>query len=190
MCKHLGDDRRQSRLRPSEQILLRPFAVLRVVHRRGLKLGWGLIDQAASSATKLLLMIIAARILGAQALGVLVIGFTAYLVLLGIQRALVSAPLVISTAAAPAEERDKGSRCALTITLLGGTVLAALHGHRSHRRRKQRAAACCSPPWMLFALLQDLWRSIFSGTRAAQPRPRTTPCGWRSWCRLLPLRGR
>lgn len=128
---------------------------------RVVKLSWGLVDQAASSATNLLLTVATGRVLGARSLGVVVIGFTAYLLLLGLQRALISEPVVVSTAAARADERLSASRSALTLTLLAGgalSVLMAIVG-LSVGGAAGRALWLFSP-WMPFALLQDLWRSI------------------------------
>lgn len=125
------------------------------------KLGWGFGDQATSSATNLLLTIAAARVLGVHSLGLVVIGFAVYLAALGFQRALISQPLVVSTAALPQEKREAGSRCAVVASLLLGAIVALLMvvvgmaiGGSVGR------GLLIFSPWIPFALLQDFWRSV------------------------------
>lgn len=141
----------------------------RATARRALSFGWGFLDQAASSATNLLLTLAGARVLGAHGLGVVAVGFTAYLLLLGVQRALVSQPLVVSTAASDPVEARAGTRGALTIAIgaagLSGLALLglgfAIGGTVGH-------AMLLFAPWMPAALLQDLWRAVlFRDSRGA-----------------------
>jgi O-antigen/teichoic acid export membrane protein len=141
----------------------------RAAFRRASKVGWGLIDQAASSATNLLLTVATARVVGPRSLGIVVIGFTAYIFLLGLQRAGVSEPLVVLTSAAPAEERSARSRSAVTATMIGGMATSTLMlvTGVSVGGTFGRALILFSV-WMPFALLQDLWRSmLFRDSRGA-----------------------
>jgi O-antigen/teichoic acid export membrane protein len=134
-------------------------------------MGWGFVDQAASSGTNLLLTIVAARVLGAHSLGIVVIGFAVYLTVVGFQRALVSQPLVVATAASQSELRRSSSRCAVTTSLIFGVGVAGLMlavglatGGTIGR------ALLIFSPWMPFVLIQDLWRSMLfrdSSGRAA-----------------------
>ena len=128
--------------------------------------GWSLIDQAFSSATNLGLTVVAGRQLGPAGLGSVALGFAVYLVALGVQRALLTEPLL----AKPVEEEalDRGVTrgallsisfgiaialvCWLIPGLVGGEGLDFL-----------RAFA----PWILPALLQDYWRmQLFRAGRA------------------------
>jgi O-antigen/teichoic acid export membrane protein len=57
---------------------------------------WGVIDQGCSSAVNFGLTVVAARLLGPEGVGAVCIGFTVYLVALGLLSALVGDPLVVS----------------------------------------------------------------------------------------------
>ena len=61
-------------------------------------MSWGLVDQGFSSATNFGLTVIAGRLVGPKGLGVVYIGFSLYLFVLSFQRALVTDPLVVSSA--------------------------------------------------------------------------------------------
>ena len=136
---------------------------LHVVHslKRLQKLGWGFVDQAASSATSLLLVIVVGRRFGPTELGEVVLGFASYLVLLGFKRALISQPLVIASSAAAPGNAATYTRSGVTITALlgasGSIVMAALGvliGGSAGR------GLLLFAPWMIGALLQDYWRLI------------------------------
>lgn len=134
------------------------------------KLGWGLVDQAGSSLTNLLLTIAAGRILGPGSLGVVVIGFTAYLFLLGLQRAAVSEPLVVSTSASTAApERDEASRNAVAVAVVGGVLLACVMAAAGVAEGGTVGRALLLfAPWIPSVLIQDLWRAIlFRDSRGA-----------------------
>ncbi len=93
--------------------------------------GWGFFSQGLSSITNLGLSVIAARVLGPNGLGIVAIGFGSYMALLLLQRALITDPLVVISAALPADERAHAARKALTTAVvlsLGGAVLAAIAG--------------------------------------------------------------
>jgi O-antigen/teichoic acid export membrane protein len=127
------------------------------------KLGWGFIDQAASSATSLLLVVVGGHLLGPSKLGEIVLGFAGYILLLGLGRVLVSQPLVVSssaltpTSAAAATATSAGLTMTVLLTAAGSSVIAALGmllgGSAGH-------GLLLFAPWMIWALLQDYWRSI------------------------------
>ena len=125
------------------------------------KLSWGVADQAASSATSFLLMIVGAHQLGPSKLGEVVLGFTSYVVLLGFGRALVTQPLVVASSAAAPGDAATDTRSGITVTVLigasGSVVMAALGvllGGAAGR------GLLLFAPWMTMALLQDYWRSV------------------------------
>jgi O-antigen/teichoic acid export membrane protein len=124
-------------------------------------LSWGLIDQGFSSATNLGLTVIAGRSAGPGGLGVVYLGFSAYLVALTMQRALVSDPLIVSSAPYTSEIRANAARKALTVVisaaalstlllLLLGLVLPASLGE----------GLLLFVPWLIGALVQDFWRAL------------------------------
>jgi hypothetical protein len=67
-------------------------------------MSWGLFDQGFSSATNLGLAVLAGRLTGPGGLGVVYLGFTAYLAAISLQRALVTDPLVVYSARKPRAE--------------------------------------------------------------------------------------
>jgi len=130
---------------------------------------WGLIDQGFSSATNFALLVLAGRALGAQGLGIVVIGITAYLLALGLQGGLLTTPLVASTAALGKERRSPEISRGLAI-VLGGALVAtlvllvaglAVPGHAG------RGFLIVSP-WLFPALVQDFWRSMLFQERLAK----------------------
>jgi O-antigen/teichoic acid export membrane protein len=124
-------------------------------------LSWGLIDQGFSSATNLGLSVIAGRVVGAGGLGVVFLGFVAYLMFLTLQRGWLTDPLVVASARLSAEERADSARKALAIVISAAAVASALllvigllipnpYGH----------GLVLFVPWVGGALLQDFWRAV------------------------------
>jgi len=87
---------------------------------------WAFVGQSLSSATTLGLSILAGRALGVSALGVVAIGLGAYFILLSLQRALVTTPLISSSSNDADTERASATRAALTLTLTMGAIGAGL----------------------------------------------------------------
>jgi O-antigen/teichoic acid export membrane protein len=130
---------------------------------------WGFVDQAVSSGTNFGLTLLAGRALGPSGLGVIVIAFAIYLLILAFQRALLTDPLVSSSAALGSDDRSLAIRRGLTVGLFGATgatlclvVLGmTIHGHAGR-------GLLIIAPWLLPALVQDFWRTIlFQERRAA-----------------------
>ena len=124
-------------------------------------LSWGLIDQGFSSATNLGLSVIAGRVVGAGGLGVVFLGFVAYLMFLTLQRGWLTDPLVVASARLSAEERADSARKALAIVISAAAVASALllvigllipnpYGH----------GLVLFVPWVGGALVQDFWRAV------------------------------
>jgi O-antigen/teichoic acid export membrane protein len=134
--------------------------------------GWGVLDQGFSSATNFALSVVAGRLLGASGLGVVFIGFSACMVAVSFQRALVSDPLVVASAGLDVSERKAAARCALTMVVCGALAVSAvmlllglwLPGALGR-------GLIIFAPWVAGALLQDFWRSLLfrdgRGARAA-----------------------
>jgi len=125
------------------------------------RFAWGFVSQGFSSATNFALTLIGGRVLGPSGLGVVAIAFSSYLVVLSSQRALVTDPLVASSAALPAAERERATRDALTVTVLGlvvvaglGLVVGELLGGGIGR------GLFLVAPWFPLLVLQDFWRSV------------------------------
>jgi O-antigen/teichoic acid export membrane protein len=99
------------------------------VRSRGLRASifWSLVDQGFSSGTTFFFTVLAARNLGPSGLGTIALGFAAYLVAVGLERALIITPLLTRESTS---ERDPGEalKAAVSATVAGGLVctLAAL----------------------------------------------------------------
>jgi O-antigen/teichoic acid export membrane protein len=121
--------------------------------------GWGLVDQVLSSATNFGGSVLAARALSSSGFGAVAIGFSVFLLVLGISRAWSSEPLVIRYSAslaiqrAPAISRAAGSSVAIGI--LAGVLLAAVAFALDGTLRAALLVLAISLP---FLALQDLWR--------------------------------
>ena len=130
---------------------------------------WGLVDQGCSSATNFGLTVVAARSLGPEGLGAVYVGFTAYLVALGLQSALIRDPLVVASAALASQERQRATRAATTATLAlatGSASVTAMVGLVLPPGLGRGLVLFA--PWIVPALLHDLFRTtLFRDQRGA-----------------------
>jgi O-antigen/teichoic acid export membrane protein len=125
------------------------------------KLAWGFLDQLFSSATNFGLSLLGGRLLGVSGLGIIVIGFSAYLIVLSFQRALLSEPLIIISSANDPEIRRRGTRSSISATVGLGLTAAAIFALLGLSLGGEIGLGLlCFAPWLLPALLQDLWRTI------------------------------
>lgn len=119
------------------------------------------MSQGASSCTNLALTLLAGRVLGPHGLGTVFVGFACYLLALGFQRALLTDPLVTSSAALDSGPRSIETGSALTLCVVGalaatgliaatGAVVSGEVGH----------GLLLFAPFFLPALLQDLSRVV------------------------------
>ena len=123
--------------------------------------GYGFVAQGCSAATNFALTIIAARVFGPSGLGTIAVGFAAYLLLLGLQRGLVTNPLISRTAALSPPERAATARYALTVTLAAGLpVVICLAVIGTALPPQYGRGIVVFALWLLPALIQDLGRSI------------------------------
>jgi O-antigen/teichoic acid export membrane protein len=138
--------------------------------RRGVTFGLGAADQTVISAASFLVTLTAARALGATGLGALFLGFSAYLVALGLGRAFVVEPFVAASSAQEAGTRHEQARFALTLQLAGGVALSALLvvvGLAAPDPFGRGTLAFA--PWLAPLLVQDLLRAIlFQEARGKQ----------------------
>jgi O-antigen/teichoic acid export membrane protein len=123
--------------------------------------GWGFLDQGIASATTLALTVVGGRAVGAGGLGVVVIGWTAYLLVLLLQRALVTRPLVaLSMAAEPgAQRRTDGQGLTATLGLGCAATLAFVLLGFGLPGAVGRGLLLFAP-WVAVALIQEYWRTL------------------------------
>ena len=123
-------------------------------------IAWALVDQGAASSLTLLLTLATARALGADGLGVFATGLSAYLVVLGLNRAFLVEPLVVVTAPLLPSDRVEHDRCALSATALVAVMAAVFFLLASLVLPPDwRDGLTSFAPWLGFALLVDLWRT-------------------------------
>lgn len=132
---------------------------------------WGFVSQGFSSATNVLLMVIAARVLGPNGLGIVTIAFVSYVSLLALLRAIVADPLMARSAQLLPAVRARASDNALTMVLIGSLGAAAVAGVVGvFLEGNVGRAFLLIAPWLPALLTQDYWRSILfrdSRSRAA-----------------------
>jgi O-antigen/teichoic acid export membrane protein len=127
---------------------------------------WGFIDQGLSSLTNFTLTLVAGRLLGPAGLGTIVVGFSVYLLALGLQRRLLTEPMLSSTAAASSDGWSDTCGRAFTLCLAAAVTVAvaiALAGLMIPGFIGRGLFLIA--PWLVPALLQDLWRNILFAER-------------------------
>lgn len=123
--------------------------------------GWGFVSQGASSATSFGLSLLAGWLLGPSGLGLVFLGFSCYLAAVGLQRSVITQPLVATSSALDKEQADADTRAALTSVLiwsLAATLILAAVG--LVLRTGVGHGLLLFVPWLIPALLQDYWRTI------------------------------
>ncbi len=129
--------------------------------RRSADFVWGFVTQVCSSGTNFGLTLLAARLLGPAGLGVVFIGFAAYQLVQGLQRAILTQPLIAHAAARDDLERRRLAGSALTVvvatgvTASGGFAVAGLIAGGDTGRGLVLFA-----PWLVAALLQEFWKAV------------------------------
>jgi O-antigen/teichoic acid export membrane protein len=129
---------------------------------RGRIMGWGVADQIFSSGTNFGLIVLAAHRLGPGGLGLTTLGFSTYVIWLALQRSLVTEPLVVLSVRPSGEIGvSSGTPAALTSTIVFGAlgVVACAFGALAVGGSAGKAILLFAP-WLIPALVQDLWRSI------------------------------
>lgn len=124
-------------------------------------IAWGFVDQGLSSATNFGLSVLAGRLLGAGGLGTVYLAFSVYLIVLMVQRSLVTETLLAITSALDPQRRARTARLGLTMSILGGvtaTVLVIALG--AVASGTSSTAFFLIAPWLVGSLVQDFWRSL------------------------------
>jgi O-antigen/teichoic acid export membrane protein len=122
---------------------------------------WGFVSQVVSSVTNFGLSVLAARSLGPAGLGAVFIGFSCYLISLGLQRALLTNPLVAESSAMDVPAQVVRTRQAFTTALIGAAlVTVALLVAGLLLPDPFAHGAFLILPWLMPALIQDFWRTI------------------------------
>jgi O-antigen/teichoic acid export membrane protein len=124
--------------------------------------GWGLVDQAISSATNFVLFLLLARSVSTSELGAVTIAFSAYLLTLGASRVVSTEPLVVRYSSSPEEVQREGVRSAAGTALAMGLVAAVVVGGLGWALPGATGTALRALALVLPGLLvQDAWRFSF-----------------------------
>lgn len=119
-----------------------------------------LADQGLSSATNLGLSLLAGRALGPDGLGVVFLGFSVYLLCLGLARSLITEPLITTSTSSEElhwQNTADARRLTVTAAALASLLIAALGLALGGRYGR---ALLIFAPWLTPAVLQDYWRAI------------------------------
>jgi O-antigen/teichoic acid export membrane protein len=145
---------------------------------------WGFVDQGFSSVTNFGLSVLAGRLLGPSGLGVVFLSFSTYLIVLLLQRSLVSETLLAITSALDPQRRARTASLGLTLSLLGGggaTIAVLAFGLLLPGT--DGAAFLLVAPWLVGALLQDYWRNLLFRER----RPSAAAANDGAWLLVMVL---
>ena len=124
-------------------------------------IAWGIVDQGLSSATNLAMSVLAGRLLGAEGLGIIFLGFSAYLLALSAVRGLITEPFVVATAELDAEERQAATRACMTLVICAGIGISALMVAIGLVVDDPLGRSLIIfAPWVAGTLVQDQWRSV------------------------------
>ena len=127
--------------------------------RRGF--GWGVIDQAFASMTSLALSIVGAQLLGPAGLGVVAIGFSAYLLAVNLLRTILTEPSVVRSTPMDEADRVVASRASLTFALVLGCASAGFFGVLGWALTGPIGEGLLLfAPWLLPALVNELCRAL------------------------------
>ncbi len=145
-----------------------PSARSRAARGRGLKgvlgrAGWNLADQAVSSATNLLLSVLAARALSVDGFGAFSVAFTIYSFLIAGGRAMISRPLAVRYAGAGPERYRVAAQSATGASVLLGVaagLVVAVAG-LFFLGGPLGTSLLWMGVLMPGLLLQDMWRMVF-----------------------------
>ena len=134
-------------------------------------IGWGFVDQSFSSATNLGLSLVAGRLLGPAGLGRVFLGFSIYLIVLNLQRRLLTEPLLSLTGALDRERRSRsasqGLAFSLSLALVSTFVLLILA--TTLLKGFAGKGLLLITPWLVPSLIQDYWRNVLFRDKRAEP---------------------
>ncbi len=122
---------------------------------------WGFVAQGFASATNFGLSVLAGRLLGPGGLGVVFIGFSAYQLVLGLQRATVTQPLVAHAAPLTAPKRLQLIHSGLAIVVSSGLVASvALATAGLIVGGDIGRGFVVFAPWVVPGVLQEFWKAV------------------------------
>jgi O-antigen/teichoic acid export membrane protein len=125
------------------------------------RVGFGLLDQGASSITNFGLVLVAGRLLSPGGLGVVTVGFAGYVLMLVLQRALISDPLVVVSSHLSDGERTTMAAAGLSTTIVAGALGSALMALLGLMIPGSIGSGLLIfAPWILPSLVQDFWRFV------------------------------
>lgn len=132
---------------------------MRLRRSRTLEFAWGFVDQGLASAVTFLLTVAAARSLGPAGVGTIAVGYSAFLVVLGLERALIIDPFLTSVHQATDATR-RALAGALSSTIVFGLTATAIFLVLSATFHGTVAAGMNAfAPWLTPALVQALLRA-------------------------------
>lgn len=124
--------------------------------------GWGITDQVLSSVTNFGLSIVVARSVSPVRFGTFSVAYTAYVLVMGLTRAIVLEPLTVRYSAASTDERRRAAASAagfaIVLGVLAGAACAAIASVVHGSLGAALAALAVVFPGLL---LQDAWRFVF-----------------------------
>jgi O-antigen/teichoic acid export membrane protein len=122
---------------------------------------WGFVAQGFSSAVNFGLAVMAGQLLGPKGLGVVFIGSVAYQFVLGLQRGIITQPLIAGAAPLTTPERHRLSQSGLTIVVLSGSVFAASFGLAGFAVGGDLGRGLLLfAPWTVAGLLHEFWKAV------------------------------
>ena len=143
----------------ADEVQQEPWLSGRSIARRA---GWGVGDQALSSATNFVLGAVVARQLAPQFFGAYALAFSVFLLGLGVSRSLGTSPLVSRYSAAKQEEWRAGAGratgTALAVGLAAGSTILIVQFFVPFPLNQALTALAILMPGLL---LQDAWRYSF-----------------------------
>ena len=123
--------------------------------------GYGFVAQGCSSARNFGLVVVAGHVIGSSGVGTMFVGFSTYLLLLSLERALVTDPLVATSSARDPTERQSSARFAITLVFIAAIPTSvSLTAIGIALPAKFGLGMLLFAPWIGAALIQELGRSI------------------------------
>jgi O-antigen/teichoic acid export membrane protein len=122
---------------------------------------WGLIDQTLSSTTNFGLVLLAGRWLGPARLGIIAVGFAAFILCLVLYRALITSPLVVVSGRLVSHSLTTATQMGVAVGVLAAafaSISLVLIGFLVPGDIGR--GLLLFGPWVGPALVQDLWRLI------------------------------
>ena len=145
---------------------------------------WGFVDQALSSATNFGLSLLAGRLLGPSGLGHVFLGFSAYLVAMGLLRGLLIEPLIAVSAATSEQNRRVTASQTLTLSILLGLLASVcLAGVGLLFPDPAGRAFLMFSPWIVPGLVQQTWRGLLFRDR----RPAAAAANDGAWFAVMAI---